>query len=150
MFQMPNCSTGLPRWFRFLFVVIMLALCVVMVSQILRHQSLSAEIADLTGKLDTAQKRLLKQQREMEQYSAELPDVLAELEIAEPAAEAAVARVTELKAQRSALRETVAAQEAVIAQLQSQLAALPVPADTSLQVDEVLTVLTEAQDALRQ
>ena len=79
---MPNCSTGLPRWFRFLFVVIMLALCVVMVSQILRHQSLSAEIADLTGKLDTAQKRLLKQQREMEQYCAELPDVLAELEIA--------------------------------------------------------------------
>lgn len=150
MFQMPNCSTGLPRWFRFLFVVIMLALCVVMVSQILRHQSLSAEIADLTGKLDTAQKRLLKQQREMEQYCAELPDVLAELELAEPAAEAAAARVTELKAQRSALRETVAAQEAVIAQLQSQLAALPVPADTSLQVDEVLTVLTEAQDALRQ
>ncbi|MBR3763270.1 MAG: hypothetical protein IKK57_01795 [Clostridia bacterium] len=147
---MPNCSTGLPRWFRFLFVVIMLALCVVMVSQILRHQSLSAEIADLTGKLDTAQKRLLKQQREMEQYCAELPDVLAELELAEPAAEAAAARVTELKAQRSALRETVAAQEAVIAQLQSQLAALPVPADTSLQVDEVLTVLTEAQDALRQ
>lgn len=147
---MPNCSTGLPRWFRFLFVVVMLALCIVMVSQILCHQSLSAEISDLTGKIDTAQKRLLKQQREMEQYSAELPDVLAELEIAEPAAAAAAARVTELKAQRSALRETIAAQEAVIADLQNQLAALPAPADASGQVGEALTLLTQAQDALQQ
>ena len=86
----------------------------------------------------------------MEQYSAELPDVLAELEVTAPAAEAAAARVTELKAQRSTLREAIAAQEAEIAELQAQLAALPVPTVTSGQVDAALTVLTEAQDALQQ
>ena len=147
---MSNCSPGLPRWFRLLFVAVMLVLCAVMVTQILAHQSLSAEIAVLTGKIDTAQKRLLKQQREMEEYTAELPDALAELEITAPAAEAAAARVTELKAQRSALRSAVAEQEALIADLQAQLAALPVPTETSHQADEALTVLTEAKDALQQ
>lgn len=141
-------TNGFPRWFRLLFVVIMLALCTVMVTQIIQHQRLAGQITDLLGKIETAQKRLAKQEAELAAYSEELPGVLAELETATPAAEAVVARVAELKTQRSALRETTAAQAAQIAELQAQLAALPVPADTSAQLDAALTTLTEAYNAL--
>lgn len=145
MLQMTN---GFPRWFRLLFVLVMLTLCTVMVTQIIQHHDLSARIADLRGKIETAEKRLAKQQAELEEYSAELPVVLAELETIAPAAEAAVARVAELKAQRSILRGTVADQAALIADLQARLAALPVPADTATQVDAALFSLSEAQSAL--
>ena len=145
MLQMPN---GFPRWFRLLFVVVMLALCAVMVTQIVQHHDLSARIADLRGKIETAEKRLAKQQAELDEYNTELPVVLAELETAAPAAEAAVVQVNNLKTQRTALRETVAQQNALIADLQAQLAALPVPADTAVQLDAALTTLSEARDAL--
>lgn len=141
-------TNGLPRWFRLLFVAVMLTLCIVMVTQIIEHQSLASQITELTGKIETAQKRLVKQQAELTAYSEELPVVLAELETAGPAAEAAAAQVADLKTRRSALREANAAQAALIADLQAQLAALPVPADTSSQLDEVLTTLNEAYDAI--
>ena len=138
---MTHRSSGLPRWFCLLFVVVMLALCTVLISQILQHQALCDEIAVLQGKLETAQGRIPRQERELADYTAELPLVLAELEVVAPAAQAAEARVVELKAQRAALRETVAAQEARIAELQSQLDSLPVPDVTLQQVNEAIEVL---------
>lgn len=142
-------ANGLPRWFRLLFVGVMLALCIVMVTQIIQHRSLAAEIVTLQGKLDTAQKRLAKQQKELDEYSAELPVVLAELETADPAARAAAERVAELKAQRNALRQENAEQAAIISDLQAQLAALPDPDATTTQVDASITHLTEAQSVLQ-
>ncbi len=138
-------TTGFPRWFRTLFVAVMLALCTVLVTQIIHHQDLSAQITTLQGQIDTARKRMVRQVRELEEYTAELPLVQAELEVAGPAAEAAAARVASLKAQRRALQDAIAAQEARIAELQAQLDALPDPADTVQQVDAVLTTLTDAQ-----
>ncbi|MBQ2954389.1 MAG: hypothetical protein IJE07_12730 [Clostridia bacterium] len=139
MYQMTH---GFPRWFRLLFVAVMLALCTVLVTQIIRHQSLIADVADLQGKLDSAQKRLALQQKQLREATEELPDVLAQLETAAPAAQAAADRVTELKTQRSTLREEVAAQNALIAELEAQLAALPAPAATSQQVEAALSTLS--------
>lgn len=136
-------TNGFPRWFRVLFVALMLTLCTVLVTQIIHHQRLTAEIDVLLGKIDSAQKRMTRQVNELTEYSADLPQVLAELAVTGPAAEAAVARVNELKAERAALRAAIAQQEAIIADLQAQLAALPVPAETEDQVEAALTTLTE-------
>lgn len=141
-------TNGLPRWFRILFVVVMLALCGVMVTQIINHQSLTAQITDLQGKVDNAEKRLAKQEKELTEYSAELPQVLAELETAEPAAQAAVQQVTDLKAERKVLREENAAQAEKIADLEAQLAALPSPEESAGKIDDARTTLTEAQTQL--
>lgn len=141
-------TNGLPRWFRILFVVVMLALCGVMVTQIIHHQSLTAQITTLQGKVDSAEKRLAKQEKELTEYSAELPQVLAELETAEPAAQAAVQQVADLKAERKLLREENAAQAEKIAGLEAQLATLPSPEESAGKIDDARTTLTEAQTQL--
>lgn len=134
-------SHGLPRWFRLLFVAVMLTLCAVLVTQIVRQQSLVAGIDDLQGKLDSAQKRLALQQRQLREATEELPLVLAELETAAPAAAAAEARVTELKTQRNFLRQEVEAQKARIAELQAQLDVLPNPDETAQTMNAATSIL---------
>ena len=140
---------GLPRWFRLLFVGVMLALCAVMVTHFIHQRSTLELIASLEAKIDSAQKRLAKQQKEYDEYTAELPEVLAELEIIAPQAEAATARAAELKAQRNALREENAAQAALIADLQAQLAILPDPEGIVQQMEDARTDLTHVFDAVQ-
>ena len=122
-------------------VAVMLALCAVMVTQIIHQQSLCEEISLLEGKLDSARKRLAKQEKELAEYTAELPLVQQELEEVQPAADAAAQRVDDLKAERRALREENAAQAKVIADLEAQLAELPDPDETNRVVDEAVTTL---------
>lgn len=140
---------GLPRWFRLLFVGVMLALCAVMVTHFIHQRSTLELIASLEAKIDSAQKRLAKQQKEYDEYTAELPEVLSELEIIAPQAEAATARASELKAQRNALREENAAQAALIADLQAQLAILPDPEGIVQQMEDARTDLTHVFDAVQ-
>ena len=137
-------SHGLPRWFRLLFVAVMLVLCAVLVTQIVRQQSLVTSIDDLQGKLDSAQKRLALQQKQLREATEELPLVLAELETAAPAAAAAEARKDELKAQRNTLSQEVAAQRARIAELQAQHDTLPNPDETAQTVDATTSILNNA------
>lgn len=142
MYQMTH---GLPRWFRLLFVAVMLALCATVVTQILNHHDLAAQVSTIQGKLESAQKRLALQEKQLREAEAELPIVLAELETAEPAAQSAAAQVADMKTRRTELRQTIAAQDAQIADLTAQLAVLPDPADTAQQHDAVLTTLTEGR-----
>lgn len=136
---------GLPRWFRLLFVAVMLALCATVATQILNHHDLAAQVSTIQGKLESAQKRLALQEKQLREAEAELPLVLAELETAEPAAQSAAAQVADMKTRRTELRQTIAAQDAQIADLTAQLALLPDPADTAQQHDAVLTTLTEGR-----
>lgn len=142
MYQMTH---GLPRWFRLLFVAVMLALCATVATQILNHHDLAAQVSTIQGKLESAQKRLALQEKQLREAEAELPIVLAELKTAEPAAQSAVAQVADMKTRRTELRQTIAAQDAQIADLTAQLALLPDPADTAQQHDAVLTTLTEGR-----
>ena len=94
----------LPGWFRALFTLVMLALCCVLVTTLIHQTNAQTQIADLQDKIEYTRKRLTKQQVEYEQYTGELPQVEAELAVITPQADAAVARVNELKEQRKTLR----------------------------------------------
>jgi len=113
-------TRGLPGWFRALFTVVMLTLCAVLVSQLVYQTNAQAQISDLTLKLDTASKRLAKQQAEYDRYVAQLPQVQAELAQVAPQAEAAQTRKNELKAQCSALTAENKVLSTTLADLQAQ------------------------------
>lgn len=146
---------GLPRWFRLLFTLMMLVLCSVVVTHLVHQRNAQQLIADLEAKIETSGQRLLKQQREYDEYSALLPEVESELAAVAPLAEAASARADELKAQRKALRaesEALAAELAAL-QAQAEAAGAAYMADTanlSQQVDQVVTQLDAAIDALQE
>lgn len=141
-------TKGLPRWFCTLFTVVMLALCGMLVFQLMQQQSAQLQIVDLQNKIETSEKRLLKQQAEHAEYIAELPLVEAELAEAAPQAEAAAARVTELKEQRKTLRAENESLKATLRELEEQSAAVNAKfnADTkgiSEQLDQAIQSLTE-------
>lgn len=118
-------TKGFPLWFRLLFVGAMLAVCVVMVTQIIHQHSAVEELAVLQGKIESTQGRIPRQVRERDEARDALPDVLAELAEAQPLADEQTARVNELKASRNALRKEIEAQRALIAELEAALAELP-------------------------
>lgn len=115
---------GLPKWFRALFTVVMLAFCCLFISQTLAIHSMQPRIDELTAQLEAKQKRLVKQQTEFAEYTAELPLVQAELAETQPLADAASQQFDDLKAQRKALRDANDEQAAVIADLKAQIEAL--------------------------
>ena len=135
---------GLPRWLRLLFTAVMLTLCAVMVTHLIHQHDTLAEIAALEGKIDSAQKRLAKQQLEYDEYTAALPEALAELDVVAPQAEAAANRAAELKSQRNALRDENAALDKQIADLEAQLAAVREQGNAYLELDEAYATLIEA------
>lgn len=141
-------TKGLPRWFCALFTVVMLALCGMLVFQLMQQQSAQLQIVDLQNKIETSEKRLLKQQAEHAEYIAKLPLVEAELAEAAPQAEAAAARVAELKEQRKTLRAENESLKATLRELEEQSAAVNAKfnADTkgiSEQLDQAIQSLTE-------
>lgn len=146
---------GLPRWFRLLFTLVMLVLCCVVVAHLLHQNSAQTLIADLEAKIETSGQRLAKQQKEYDEYTALLPQVEAELAEAAPLAQAAAARVDELKAQRKTLRAENEALAAELTALQAQAEAVGAAAlaDTeslSQQVDQAVSQLDAAIDALQE
>lgn len=111
----------LPRWFRALFVSVLLSLCVVMAFQLFHQASLRQQADQLTQELDITRQRLAKQQLEYEQALAKLPAVEAELTDTAPKAAAVYAREQELRAQRKLLKAEGAQLEETLSNLQPEL-----------------------------
>ncbi|MBQ8555888.1 MAG: hypothetical protein IJ438_08455 [Clostridia bacterium] len=111
----------LPRWFRIVFVAVMIALCVTVVTQIPRQARLRSDISLAQEELSFSQQRLEKQLVEFEQIRTDLPLTEAELARVSPEAEAIYTREQELREQRKALRAENEAQAAAIAELEAQL-----------------------------
>lgn len=143
---------GYPRWFRLFFAVVMLAMCALFVTLLISQRQAAGQIGLLQESIELQEKRLAKQQAEYDQYLAELPLVQAELEKNAPLAQAEAARVTELKAQRTALREENAALAAELAALeqQAEAAKTALRADNEAflqQLEEAVTHLNTALEA---
>lgn len=124
-------SKGLPGWFRTILVLVLLALCVTVATQLFRQISLEAQLSELEEQLTASQKRTEKLIYEREQHEAELPLLQAQLEALTPDYEAVYAREQELRAQRKALR-------AELAQAQEDESALEDASDTLQQALEIL------------
>ncbi len=107
-------STDLPMWFRLVFALVMLSVCVVVAYCTVEDVSLRYQVEDLTRSVDTSHQREKKQQYEYDQVVEKLPQTQAELDMALPEAEAAQATVTDLKTQRKTLREEKQTLEAAI------------------------------------
>ncbi len=99
----------LPRWFKAVFAAIMLAACGVVGYYAIASEKLTAQKADVTQKLETSIQRERKQQFELDEVLRQLPQVQSELEETLPKAQAAQEQEARLRAQRKALRESIAA-----------------------------------------
>lgn len=130
-----------PGWFRGLFVVVMLVVCVLLAGLAVERMRLQASVDDLIIQLDTSRGREARQTHEYEEAVAALPLAQAELENIAPLAEAAQQREAELRQQRkdiraenSALQEQIAAAETQLAGLKEQAAALQEAAESLRQI----------------
>lgn len=141
-------TRGLPNWFRALFTAVMLAVCCIVVSQLIYQSGALTQIDDLQAKLEASEQRLAKQQLQYDEAVAKLPNVQELLAQVAPEAEAAVARKDELKAQCSALTAENATLEATLDDLKAQAAAANTDyfADTD-NINQCLTEVLESLDA---
>ena len=114
----------MPGWFCAVFVLVMLAVCCVIAFCAVEQVSLRFQAEDVTRSLDTSRQRERKQQYEYDQVTVDLPAAQAELDAAQPMADAALAAVADLKAQRTTPREENAAltQQLEAAQAEAQQA----------------------------
>ena len=145
---------GYPRWFRLLFAVIMLTVCVVFITQLIAQHQAVEQIALLQSNVDLQSKRLVKQQKEYAEYMAEFPQVQAELERVAPIAKAAADQEAELRARRAALRSEQAELESQLAQLQEQVrdtnaTALADHEAFNRQIQDAIDLLDAALEALQ-
>lgn len=101
-------SNRIPGWFRTLLVLVLLALCVTVATQLFRQISLEAQLSELQEQLNASQKRTRKLVMEREQHEADLPLLQAQLDALAPEYEAVYALEQELRAQRKALRADLA------------------------------------------
>ena len=114
----------LPRWFRVLFVLVMLTLSAVMAMQLFRQASLRSQIVQLTDELSISQQRLAKQQLEYDQALASLPQIQQELALVAPKAEAVYQQEQTLRDQRKTLRAQSKELQSTLAALQPELDAV--------------------------
>lgn len=139
----------LPRWFRALFVAVMLLLCLVLASQLLHQRSLRGQIVLLTEELSITEQRLAKQQLEYDQAVAELPLVLEQLALTQPAADAIYAQEQAMRAERKALRAESAELNAQLETLAPELdAASAAVLNAQLAASYLQDALDAVQDAL--
>lgn len=131
-----------PRWFRGLFVAVMLIVCVLLAVLAVERVSLQARIDDLTLQLETSRKREVRQTLEYEEAAAALPLAQAELEKLAPLAEAAKAREAELRQLRKELRADNASLDGQIATAQSALD------DLYAQLEAILESVSSVRDVL--
>ncbi len=138
----------LPRWFRIVFVTVMLLTCVTVASQVPHQAAMKREIVRLTGDLDILYQRIRKQEMEHAQALAALPAVQAELALVAPEAEAIYAREQTLRAQRKALRAEAKALTAELAALTDASAAFRREEGAHSPVTLLNQSLTEVQQVL--
>ncbi len=132
----------LPRWFRIVFVAVMLALCLAVVTQVPHQEEMQRLIVQRTDEIDVSRQRLRKQEMELAAARDALPAAQAELAVLAPQADAVYQREQELRARRKELR-------AQAKELDSQLADLTVRAQEDpvvRQADEALSALADLLD----
>ena len=145
----------LPGWFRTLLCAVLLCTCVLLAWWGAKQYTLRFQMADVMVSLDTSRQRERKQQYEYDVVVAALPAAQAELADLAPKAEAAAATVTDLKAERKALRDEKAQLDDQLTQAQSELDALNAQlAELTAQVEalhtEAESLRTQAETLTKQ
>lgn len=113
-------SKGLPRWFRLVFVLVMIVLCFVVVTQLIVQRNYSQQLDELRNDIEIANGQLAKQKKDNRDRLAEKASMAEEIAVLAPIAEAAQAEKDALKAEKKALKNDLAALEALQSDAQSE------------------------------
>lgn len=113
-------SKGLPRWFRLVFVLVMIVLCFVVVTQLIAQRNYSQQLDELRNDIEIANGQLAKQKKDNRDRLAEKASMAEEIAVLAPVAEAAQAEKDALKAEKKALKSDLAALEALQSDAQSE------------------------------
>lgn len=113
-------SKGLPRWFRLVFVLVMIVLCFVVVTQLIAQRNYSQQLDELRNDIEIANGQLAKQKKDNRDRLAEKASMAEEIAVLAPVAEAAQAEKDALKAEKKALKNDLAALEALQSDAQSE------------------------------
>lgn len=113
-------SKGLPRWFRLVFVLVMIVLCFVVVTQLIAQRNYSQQLDELRNDIEIANGQLAKQKKDNRDRLAEKASMAEEIAVLAPVAEAAQAEKDALKAEKKTLKSDLAALEALQSDAQSE------------------------------
>lgn len=113
-------SKGLPRWFRLVFVLVMIVLCFVVVTQLIAQRNYSQQLDELRNDIGIANGQLAKQKKDNRDRLEEKASMVEEIAVLAPIAEAAQAEKDALKAEKKALKNDLAALEALQSDVQSE------------------------------
>lgn len=113
-------SKGLPRWFRLVFVLVMIFLCFVVVTQLISQRNYNQQLDELRNDIEIANGQLAKQKKDNRDRLAEKAAMEADIAVKAPIAEVAQAEKDALKAEKKALKQEVASLELLQAAAQEQ------------------------------
>ena len=113
-------SKGLPRWFRLVFVLVMIVLCFVVVTQLISQRNYNQQLDELRNDIEIANGQLAKQKKDNRDRLAEKAAMEADIAVKAPIAEVAQAEKDALKAEKKALKQEVASLELLQATTQEQ------------------------------
>lgn len=113
-------SKGLPRWFRLVFVLVMIVLCFVVVTQLIAQRNYNQQLDELRNDIEIANGQLAKQQKDNRERRDSMAAMTEEIAVLAPIAEAAQAEKDALKAEKKALKNDLAALEALQSDAQSE------------------------------
>ena len=113
-------SKGLPRWFRLVFVLVMIVLCFVVVTQLISQRNYNQQLDELRNDIEIANGHLAKQKKDNRDRLAEKAAMEADIAILAPIAEAEQAKKDALKAEKKALKQEVTSLELLQSTAQEQ------------------------------
>ena len=100
-------SKGLPRWFRLFFVLMMIVLCFVVVTQLIAQRNYALQLDELHNDIEIANGQLALQKKQNREYLEEKVAMTAEIAELAPIAEAKKAETDALKAEKKAVKKEV-------------------------------------------
>ena len=100
-------SKGLPRWFRLFFVLMMIVLCFVVVTQLIAQRNYALQLDELHNDIEIANGQLALQKKQNREYLEEKVTMTAEIAELAPVAEAKKAETDALKAEKKAVKKEV-------------------------------------------
>lgn len=100
-------SKGLPRWFRLFFVLMMIVLCFVVVTQLIAQRNYALQLDELHNDIEIANGQLALQKKQNREYLEEKVAMTAEIAELAPVAEAKKAETDALKAEKKAVKKEV-------------------------------------------
>lgn len=113
-------SKGLPRWFRLVFVLVMIVLCFVVVTQLISQRNYNQQLDELRNDIEIANGQLAKQKKDNRDRLEEKAAMEADIAVKAPIAEAKQAEKDALKAEKKALKQEVADLEGLQSTAQEQ------------------------------